>query len=219
MFGPREWISISEVFWNISRVMLEKGEYRGVKFFGDENFEMTWLTAVEAREIVVCLSDGSILAASRELINPTNVYDNLNNHIDLMVGTVGSAHSEKHSQNPISQNELLQRYGPFLHLPILLPRDEFMTFYDGFELRPDLFIDPERSLEVTATSPKNLSARAMSSEIVTMFDNGNLQSFELAKQSLCPDISFRQFRFAWNLAKEERPEISKPVRKPKSDNS
>jgi hypothetical protein len=219
MFGPREWISISEVFWNISRVMQENGEYRGVEFFGDENFEMTWLTAVEAKEIAVCLSDGSILAASRELIDPINVYDNLNNHIDLMVGTVGSAHSEKHSENPFSQNELLRRYGPFLHLPVLLPRDEFMVFFDGFELHPDLFIDTSRSLEVETAYPKNLSARAMAKEIVAAFDSGSLQSFESAKENIGPNMSFRQFRFAWNLAKEERPEISKPGRKPKSNNS
>lgn len=216
MFAPAGWISLHEVFYLISAVFREKGRIGHYEFTGDENFEVTWLFIQEAPEVAVCLPNGEALPVSRTLVLPDDPYDNLNGHIDLTIGTVGSAHSSRQQQASLSNDEVSLRYGPFQHLPIIFLKEDFDNFFDELEQAPDNFVDPFGPYSKDSDNPKDLSPRAIAGEIVALFDRNKLTKFDDAKKFLAPNKSIRQFRFAWNLAREIRPEISKPGRKPSS---
>jgi hypothetical protein len=99
MFAPEGWVSLAHVYKTISTAFQLRGYFGDIKFFGDESFEVTWLFLQEAPRIAICLPNGKVLAASRYLVQATNHYDNLNDHIDIIKGTVGSAHSKLMSGN------------------------------------------------------------------------------------------------------------------------
>jgi hypothetical protein len=215
MFAPRGWISLHEIFYQVNGVFQNTGRFGSIKYSGDENFEVTWLFMQEAEEVAVCLPNGEVLPVSRTLIFTFDPYDNLNDHIDLMVGTVGSAHTSKHSSQPLSEFELRTRYGPFLHLPVVFRADDFADFCEQLETAPQDFIDPDRLLSKSTDPSSDLSPKAVSESIIHLFDDGKLVKFDEAKSQLADEMSVRQFRFAWNLARERRPDISKPGRKPR----
>jgi hypothetical protein len=219
MFAPKGWISLNEIYFLISSIFHEKGHIGPIKFFGDENFEVTWLYMEEAPEVAVCLTNGETLPIARMLIHADNPYNNLNNHIDLMVGTVGSAHAPQHSEKPLDQSELRRRYGPFLHLPIIFPKSDFIEFFDNFECEPQAFMAPNRTENKAQQRAQQMAPRAISKKIVELCDNGELTTFDEAKSMLGGGLSVRGFRLAWTLASEKRPQISKPGRKPKKPKS
>lgn len=142
MFAPEGWISLNEIFFSISAIFDDKGRIGDIEFFGDENFEVTWLYMQECSEVAVCLANGEALAASRILTFTFYSYDNLNDHIDIMVGTVGSALSPNHLSEPPDERELQRRYGPVLHLPLRFPRDDFIGFLDELEADIPAFLAP-----------------------------------------------------------------------------
>jgi len=134
------------------------------------------------------------LAASRILTFTFNPHDNLNDHIDIMVGTVGSALSPNHLSEPPDERELQRRYGPVLHLPLRFPRDDFIGFLDELEADIPAFLAPrtqnaadvdQRSHETNELTPiKNLSPKTLSDEIVKLADLGTLPKFQDAKSLL-----------------------------------
>ncbi|NVK97446.1 hypothetical protein KQ247_18540 [Ruegeria pomeroyi] len=219
MFAPSGWISLYEVFYLISAAFRERGRIGQYNFTGDENFEVTWLFIQETPEVAVCLPNGTVLPASRTLVLPEDHFDNLNEHIDLMIGTVGSAHSPRHQEVSISKEELRLRYGPFLHLPIIFQKKDFDEFFDELDKAPEHFLDSSRPTTEYSDSVKDLSPRRLAGEIVALFDSNALTKFDDVKRSLAPTHSVRQFRFAWNLARELRPAISRPGRKPAANKS
>ncbi|UWQ90848.1 hypothetical protein K3727_19190 [Rhodobacteraceae bacterium M382] len=229
MFAPKGWISLNEIFLSISAIFDEEGRIGDIEFFGDENFEVTWLYMQESSEVAVCLANGEALPASRFLTFTFDPYDNLNDHIDIMVGTVGSALSPNHLNEPPDERELQRRYGPFLHLPLIFPHDDFIDFLNELEADVPAFLTPrtqntadvdQRSQGANDSPPeKAKSPKALSDEIVRLVDLGALPKFQDAKSLLGDEVSVRGFRFAWNLARERRPDISKPGRKPKKPKS
>ena len=219
MFAPSGWISLYEVFYLISAIFRKRGRIGQYEFTGDENFEVTWLFIQEAPEVAVCLPNGKSVPVSRTLVLPDNPYDNLNEHIDLMIGTVGSAHSPRQQKSPMSEDEQRLRYGPFLHLPIIFQKKDFDDFFHELDQSPEHFLDTFGAVPKSTQGAKDLSPRKISEEIVALFDSDTLTKFDDAKKSLAPNQSIRQFRFAWNLEREIRPEISKPGRKPSSGKS
>lgn len=229
MFAPKGWISLREIYFTITAIFDEKGHIGDIEIFGDENFEVTWLYLQESSEVAVCLPSGEPVSASRLLIFSDNPYDNLNDHIDISVGTVGSSQSSNHMSEPPDERELQRRYGPFLHLPLIFPHDDFLEFLDDFEADIPAYIGPRLSTtdetdplpigENQLFSKRDMSPRAVSEEIIRLADLGKLPKFQDAKALLAKEQSVRSFRFAWNLAREKRPEISRPGRKPKGPNS
>ena len=181
MFAPSGWISLYEVFYLISAIFREKGRIGQYEFTGDENFEVTWLFIQEAPEVAVCLPNGTALPASRALVLPENPYDNLNEHIDLMIGTVGSAHSPRQQKVPISREELQLRYGPFLHLPIIFQQQDFDDFFDELDKAPEHFLDSYPPATAKTDSVEDLSPRRLADEIVALFDSNALTKFDDAK--------------------------------------
>jgi hypothetical protein len=215
MFAPKGWISLEEIFFQINGVFDNKGRFGSIDFFGDENFEVAWLFMQESEKVAVCLPTGEALPVSRTMIFTLNPYDNLNDHIDLMVGTVGSAHTSKHSSEPPSELELRNRYGPFLHLPVIFLAADWANFVEELDATPEALVNPDRIIEDSDNPTVDLSPQAVSEAIVQLYDRGKLLKFDDAKIELAASLSVRQFRFAWNLARANRPEISKPGRKPK----
>lgn len=219
MFAPEGWISLREVFLAINEAFQETGRMGEIEFFGDENFEVTWLYAVECKDIAVCLADGNVLPASRSLVFPRDWHDNQNEHVDLIIGTVGSAQSPLHAKEAPTERELARQYGPFLHLPIIFPKEDFLNFLNEFEVAQPDFIAPRIGETKNLPTAQSASPTNISNEIVRLFDLGELPKFDAAKTLLGETISVRAFRFAWNLAREKRPEISKPGRKRKGPKS
>ena len=219
MFAPNGWISLHEVYHQISALFAEKGRFGSIEYTGDENFEVTWLFLQEADEVAVCLPSGEALPVSRNMVLVENIFDNCNAHIDLGAGTVGSAHTSRHLSEPFSEFELSLHYGPFLHLPVILRKDNFDNFLEQLETRPQDFTGDEGITASTTDSSKDLSPKAISEAIISLVDKGELVNFDVTKQQLASKMSARQFRFAWNIARERRPIISKPGRKPTREKS
>ena len=201
MFYPKGWISLREAFEFIRFSYSSKPDHpKWGEFTGDENFETTWSFVENVGEIAVCSKDGKALNASLNLVIAENVYDHCNQHINLLKGTVGSSDWPGNDGKPKSKKQLKEEYGPFLYLPVLFKKTDFVDFVSEFEGNNSTGIDN--------------SPRATMNRIIEMFDKNGAITFETAKNECGKNQSIRKFRFAWNLAREERPDISRPGPRP-----
>ncbi len=210
VFAPEGWISLYDILNQLKWIIAEDLYYGLINYSDEDVFELAWLFMQESDQVAVCLPSGEALPASRTLVSTSDPSANSNDHIDLIVGTIGSAHASKHSAEPLSEFELKNCYGPFLHLPVIFLVTDFAEFCEQLQTAPHESIDPE---PVTGCLAQNLSPKAVSEAIIQLFDSGELTKFDDAKTQLGEEMSARQFRFAWNMAKLHRPDISKPGRK------
>ncbi|WP_386173740.1 hypothetical protein [Sulfitobacter sp. R86518] len=217
MFAPVGWISLNDIVSQLKWIIAEDLYYGLIDYDGEDIFELVWLFTLETDEIAVCLPSGEALPASRMLLHTSDPSLSANDHIDLIVGTIGSAHAAKQSTKPLSEFELKNRYGPFLHLPVIFLEASFTEFCEQLQGTSRSSNDPDTvsvsSVQNLSPAP-NLSPKAVSEGIIQLFDNGELSKFDDAKDQLGKEMSVRQFRFAWNMARLHRPDISKPGRKP-----
>lgn len=213
MFAPEGWIPLRDVYEYFCWYFSINESIGDIQFTGDEAYQLTWRFMDEAVAIAVCCQDGTPLPASRALVEPVNEYDNENLHVNLHLGTVGSGMLAFRAPIPsefLSREEyLLNLYGPFRYLPIILKKSNFSDYLEKLANSAD-----DSALKnIDSSHSKNKSPRAVSEEILHLWRSGKAQTFDSIKERVAPHQSVRQFRFAWGLAKMEEPGISKPGRR------
>lgn len=212
MFAPKGWISLKDVYEYFVWYFSENDTIGGFTFTGDEGFELTWYFANEAKEVAVCGPHGEAIPASRGLVEYENECDNMSFHVNLYLGTVGSESILETENIPFDLKDmdtyLNLMYGPFRYLPIIFRRDDFEDYLERLA-------NDSKAQSTTTEDAGSLSPRNVSAQILRLFDgDGNLTKSKL-KDMVAPDMSFRQFQFAWTLATQENHLLKKPGRKSK----
>lgn len=236
MFHVSGWISLAEVTSAV-RSRHQRSRIRAIAsmllngrdFTADEmkwNIETeVWQICQEVEEVAVLLSNGSVVLASKELIEGSAGEEN--DHVNIYVGTVGSGGSKTSRKRP---TDIDKRYGPFVGLPILLP-EECRDFAEGKPLVSGISSErdkPNSDIEDDTLAgeylyyedhPVDQSPRAVAKAIGEIFASGEVYRKSDYKEIFGPDMSVRQFEHAWKLATEQHPELSKPGRKPQETKS
>ncbi|PTV94688.1 hypothetical protein C8J27_107221 [Rhodobacter aestuarii] len=215
MFAPKGWISLREVYEYFVSAYSQKDKIGDFPFTGDECFQLTWFFAFEAEEVAVCTADGNALPVSRSLVTTENYFDHENEHIDLHLGTVGSGSIRGLEVFPGNYSVLTEylktTYGPFLDLPVIFRRSDFLDYLDDLEADHNSSDQHENSLP--EIDQIDLSPRATCEKILKAWRNGEAATRETIRALVAPNHSVRKFQLAWELAREQAPEISRPGRK------
>lgn len=218
MFAPDGWISLREVYEYFVWYFSENQTLGPYVFTGDESYELTWTFAEDAKSLSVCLPNGTVVRASRQLVTTENECDNENEHVDLHFGTVGSGEvlkAERFPQDFTLKQYLDVTYGPFKNLPLIFQETEFDAFLAELISAEDS-VDSISDLEPDLTAKENRSPRAISERILEEWKKNQSLTFSGLKEKVAPDLSFRAFRFAWGLAAMREPKLSSPGRRKKS---
>ena len=202
MFAPHGWISLFEVYHWLDGYLRTHNRIGEIEFTGDEPYELTWEFAELATEVAVCLPDGTSLPIARTVVVGGG-YDSENGYVHLHYGTIGSSESYIHDHKDATES-FIKLCGPFKYLPIIFPRDDFEQYIEM------LISGDDKEDEKHDDSPKSTSIR-----ILNEFNQGVCVTFSEIKAKVAPKQSVRQFRFAWQLAKEQEPNLSKPGRRPR----
>jgi hypothetical protein len=209
MFAPSGWISLKDIYDYFVWYFSENDALGSFIFTGDECYELTWYFANEADEIAVCNLMGVSIPASRGLVETRNEYDNENLHVNLHYGTVGSGSVLTIESLPDGITSTDQYadilYGPFRHLPLIFKKSDFEDYLQRLAYDEDADTITETALDM---SPRAVSLRILEA----WHENKSLVLSDL-KQIIAPDMSTRQFRFAWGLAVMDEPALSKPGRR------
>ena len=204
MFFEEGWVSLSEVTADVFRTL------QAVQTEGKLGIPQTSLTPVlalsvwdicdAATKVGVTGPDGTVIPASKDLVAWADPMNLSNEHINLMVGSVGSTTLLDESGALPSREELAERYGPFLNLPVVIPINNFqssMTFL---------------SEEVQNEEAKDELVLKSAQIILQMVKSGTLVTREIARVKLGASLSRRKFKRAWALAAQHVPELSSPNR-------
>lgn len=219
MFAPEGWISFRDIFDYFRSVYTNGKDFPDFPFTGDEAFQLTWYFAAEANDIAVCSAMGKAVPVSRALVLTDNEFDHENEHVDLHLGTVGSGKIRALKSFPgYSKNlsdHLSGTYGPFLNLPVIFKQTDFLDYLDG--LQREAGVEETALMDVTEADERvksiSMSPRAIKDRILEVWSSGEANTRDGIKAIVAPNQSVRKFRFAWDLAREEVPDISKPGRR------
>ncbi|WP_171208727.1 MULTISPECIES: hypothetical protein [unclassified Ruegeria] len=216
MFYVDGWTPLREVSLTVSRRRVrEHGEQLKIHGVGGADRSLltrsgtcgeVWEICANAKEVGVLLSNGAVAKASRDLVRDESEDqpEECNRYVDLFDGTVGSGLHVDGWGVPLEtwdENYLRVRYGPFFGLPVLLSEECLTVAKNGGNQVSSASLDQ---------SPK-----AISDAVVRLFDAGEKHMRLDYKEIVAPDVSFRSFQTAWALAREERPELKTPGRKPR----
>lgn len=204
MFFEEGWVPLSEATSEVFR-RLQALKVAGEIGAGQGGLKLilaisVWDICDAATKIGVTAADGTVISASKDLVAWSDPRALSNEHLDLRAGSVGSSTLHGKDGKPWSEAELKARYGPFLHLPVVIPVNNFqssMTF-----LSEEVKVDPTKDDEVVK------GART----IIGMLDDGKLVTREIARAKLGANMSRRKFKLAWALAAQNREVLAAPNR-------
>lgn len=164
-----------------------------------------WEILDNASEIAVLLPNGVVAKASRQLVEWDGTDRLSNSHLQIFIGTVGSAIPEA-ADEEVGKDLANIRYGPFLGLPILLPQE---CWEIAAGLRDASYAPPDQNTRITYVE--------VARQIIAAHDaDKGLRKSDL-KEQLASTWSARRFERSWAIASQERPALSKPGRKPEGN--
>ncbi|RMD90047.1 MAG: hypothetical protein D6811_11235 [Alphaproteobacteria bacterium] len=150
-----------------------------------------WEICDAATKVGVTTAAGTLVPASKRLLDWEDPRRLWNRHLDLRLGNVGSAPIPG-----VTDAELRARYGAFLHLPLAIPEngvESSLSFLD--EELANKEANREAELEVAA-------------RIVAAFDAGQTLTRRLARAEFGAKLSRRSFKMAWAAAMDVRPALA-----------
>ena len=201
MFFEEGWTPIAEITAEVFRRLqvLAAQEHDGKpprKGIASDLAISVWDICDAATKIGVTGPDGEVIPASKDLVSWANPISLTNEHLNLRIGNVGST-----TLDPVPGiDELRARYGSFLHLPVVMPVNNFqssLTFLEE-EIRDQRSKDPE--------------VIAVAKKLLEWVDNGSLLSRDIARSELGGKLTRRKFKLAWALAAQHKPDLNAPRR-------
>ncbi|MDJ0627860.1 MAG: hypothetical protein QNJ44_06335 [Rhodobacter sp.] len=204
MFFEEGWVPLSEatsaVFRQLQGLNAEGGIGEGQGSLRLILAITVWDICDAATKVGVTAADGTVIASSKDLVAWADPRELSNEHLNLMAGSVGSSTLRDADGNLPTEAELKARYGPFLHLPVVIPVNNFqssLTF-----LAEEVKGNPTKDEEVVN------GART----ILKMVDSGEVVTREIARSKLGATMSRRKFKLSWALAAQHREDLAKPNR-------
>ncbi len=204
MFFEEGWVPISEVTGEVFRriqAIHAAGELGNPQATFLPTLALSvWDICDVASKIGVTGPDGVVVSASKDLVAWADPMKLSNEHLNLMVGSVGSSTLADDAGNLPSREELVQQYGPFLSLPVVVPTNNVqssLTYLDE-ELKTE-----DKNDELVVASARTILQSVKSGATVTR---------EIMRVKLGAALSRRKFKRAWALAAEHYPELAAPNR-------
>jgi len=203
MFFDEGWVPLSdattEVFRRLQGLQAAgkvASEHEGL---GTLLAVTVWDICDASTKIGTTAADGRIIATSKELVAWSDPSILSNEHLDLRVGTVGSSSLPGDDGKMADRATLLDRYGPFLSLPVVVPDNNFQSSLTFLE-------------EEAAKSPRDEEIVNAAKAIVTALDGGELVTRDTMRKKLGAGLSRRKFKLAWWLALQARPKMKEAKR-------
>lgn len=162
-----------------------------------------WSMLDEARDLGVLTESGTVIFASKVLVEYAMPHVTTGSYVDLFLGTVGSATWEIDDEYGGSHFETVDekriRLGPFLHCPILVRTGDFDKAFSG-----EFVAIPRDSIE------------RISQAIVEAYDQEGKLSKRDAQFRYAPGEKTTVWNMAWAEAAKKRPNLSRPGPKPRN---
>ncbi len=202
MFFEDGWVPLSEVTSEVFRRLqaLQSAGKMGAGGLTSTLAISIWDICDACTKIGVTGPDGTIIAASKDLVAWADPRVLSNEHVHLVAGTIGSTDLADESGKPPSRETLMLRYGAFLNMPVVIPVNNFQSSLT--------FLEEEVVGEGKADKAVSEAARA----ILKMLDAGGLVTREIARVKLGSALSRRKSKLAWGLAAQHKPELAAPNR-------
>jgi len=204
MFFEEGWVPLSEVTAEVFR-RLQAMQVAGNVPDGQGGLLpvlalSVWDICDACSKIGVTGEDGTVIPASKDLVAWADPRDLSNEHINLLVGNIGSTQLQDDEGKAPTLEELRLRYGPFLNLPVVLPVNNFQSSLTFLEE------------EVKNHDPGDEQVLNAAKAILTMVKNAEMVTRELARTKLGAALSRRKFKVAWSLAAQHHPALAAPNR-------
>ena len=204
MFFEEGWVPLSEVTSEVFR-QLQGLQAKGQMGSGQDGLQTVlaisvWDICDACTKIGVTGPDGTVIAASKDLVAWANPRDLSNEHVNLMAGNVGSSTLPDDSGKLPTPDELRLRYGPFLNLPVVIPVNNFQSSLTFLEE------------EVSGNPEKDEAVITGARTIIGLVDAGGPVTREIARSKLGSALSRRKFKLAWSLASQHRTDLIAPNR-------
>lgn len=204
MFFEDGWVPLSDVTSEVFR-RLQSLQADGT--LANKSNGLTGTLAVSVWDICdactkigVTGPDGNVVPASKDLVAWADPHSLSNEHVDLLVGTVGSSTLKGDDGTSPGRDALVLRYGPFLNLPIVIPINNFQSSLS--------FLADEVTNEAARDEAVINGART----ILQMVKEGQMVTRDIARTRLGAGLSRRKFKNAWALAARHHPDLAAPNR-------
>lgn len=158
-----------------------------------------WDICEVSTKIGVTASNSSFIEASKDLLAWADPREFHNEHVNIMIGTVGSSTLPDEDGNIRSREDLEFQYGGFLSLPVCIPANSFQSSLSFLE---EQVKQPLRDDEVVNAAKI----------ILTMVKNGEVINRGIARDKMGAGMSRRKLKLAWALAAEHHPPLAAPNR-------
>jgi len=203
MFFEDGWVPLSEVTSEVFRrlqAMQVAGKPGTNGALSTTLAISVWDICDACTKIGVTGIDGTIVAASKDLVAWADPRALSNEHLHLVAGTIGSTTLPDDSGEVPDRAALSLRYGPFLNLPVVVPVNNFQSSLTFLEE------------EVVGQPAKDEMITNAARSILQSLDAGELVTREIARTKLGSALSRRKFKLAWGLAAQHRPDLAAPNR-------
>ncbi len=204
MFYEEGWIPLSavtsEVFRKLQALQATGKIGKGHGSLRSVLAVSVWEMLEGATKLGVTAPDGSAVEASRDLVAWADPTALRNEHVDLLVGNVGSSDMPDDTGAPADAATRRMRYGAFLNLPIVVPINSFQS---SLGYLPEEVGDDASEDEALLSGAKQILAMVEAKELVTR---------ELARTRVGTKLTRRKFKMAWAIASSKAPELRAPNR-------
>ena len=168
----------------------------------------TWAICDSLKIVGVTSPSGRTIHCSKVLLEWESPSSNVGWHVNLAHGTVGSARWLDEYNEPPTDNDLLQTYGPFLGLPIVFKVQEVK------EARIAMRMTAQAALSGLVPEPKGYSVAEVAKRILAAVERGEPITKSIAEALFAGPMSHGQFLLAWRKATEVRPDLARGGRRP-----
>ena len=204
MFFEEGWVPLSEVSTEVFRRLqgfVADGSLKLPEGGLSETLAISvWDICDACTKIGITGADGTVIPASKGLVAWADPRNLSNEHVNLRVGSVGSSDLPDESGAAAAREVMMQRYGPFFGLPLVIPINNFQSSLTFLEE------------EVTKTPDRDDAVIAAAKSILTMHKGADLLTRGIARTKLGASLSRRKFKMAWALAAQHAPELAAPNR-------
>ncbi len=191
MFFDEGWVPISEVTAEVFRRI--QG-YSGDGIVHETNKDLKTFLAISVWDICdastkvgVTSADGRVIPASNDLVAWADPTELSNEHMNVMVGTIGSSTMPGEDGKIADRQQLIDRYGPFLSLPIVVPVNNYQSSLTFLEEEIKKNSRDEEVVDAAKT-------------ILGLVKGGKVVTRSIAQGKLGATLTRRKFKLAWALA-------------------
>lgn len=203
MFFEDGYVALSEATGEVFKrlqALQSKGAIRDMDHGLKPHLTITiWDICEAATKIGVTAANSSFIEASKDLLAWADPRATSNEHVDIVVGTVGSSSLPGEDGEMRSRADLEFQYGGFLSLPVCIPANSFQSSLSYLE---EQVAQPLRDDEIV-TAAKT---------ILTMVKDGEVVTRGIVRDALGSGLSRRKLKLAWALAADHHAPLAAPNR-------